>query len=80
MKCQRSVVNHQEVKIDLLEVIRIHDRLDSGGQFMGAPIIDHPSYALTLTVEEEEDRRVALHLALNCLRDVVRGHINPSQH
>ena len=80
MTCQRSVVNRQEVRIDLLEVIRIHDRLDSGGQFMGVLIIDHPSYALMLTVEEEEDRMVALHLALNRLRDVVRGHINPSQH
>ena len=75
------MVNHQEeVRIDLLEVNSIHDRLDSGGQFMGALIIDHPSYALTLTVEGEEDRRVARHLALNRLRDVVRGHINPSQH
>ena len=80
MTYQRSVVNRQEVRIDLLEVIRIHDRLDSGGQFMGVLITDHPSSALTLTVEEEEDRMVVLHRALKCLRDVVRGHINPSQH
>ena len=85
MNYQRSVVNHQEeVRIDLLEVNSIHDRLDIGGPVIGVPIIDHPSYALMLTVEEEEDRMVALHLtpylAPNRLRDGIRGHINPSQH
>ena len=86
MKCQRSVVNHQEeVRIDLLEVNSIRDRLDIGGPVIGVPIIDHPSLyhlvdTLMLTVEEEVDRMVALHLARNRLRDGVRGHINPSQH
>ena len=86
MKCQRSVVNHQEeVRIDLLEVNSIRDRLDIGGLVIGVPIIDHQSLyhlvdTLMLTVEEEVDRMVALHLARNRLRDGVRGHINPSQH
>ena len=89
MKCQRSVVNHQEeVRIDLLEVISIHDRLDIGPVIgvliIDHPLIDHPSMyhlcTLMLTVEEEGNRMVALHLALNRLRDGVRGHINPSQH
>ena len=86
MKCQRSVVNHQEeVRIDLLEVNSIRDRLDIGGPVIGVPIIDHQSLyhlvdTLMLTVEEEVDRMVALHLARNRLRDRVRGHINPSQH
>ena len=86
MKCQRSVVNHQEeVRIDLLEVNSIRDRLDIGGPVIGVPIIDHQSLyhlvdTLMLTVEEEVDRMVALHLARNRLRDGVRGHINPSQH
>ena len=83
MKCQRSVVNHQEeIRIDLLEVNSIHDRLDIG-PVIGVHIIDHPSYALMLTVEEEEDRMVALHLtpylAPNRLRDEIRSLINPSQ-
>ena len=83
MKCQRSVVNHQEeVRIDLLEVNSIHDRLDIG-PVIGVLIIDHPSYALMLTVDEEEDRMVDLHLtpylAPNRLRDEIRVHINPSQ-
>ena len=86
MKCQRSVVNHQEeVRIDLLEVNSIRDRRDIGGPVIGVPIIDHQSLyhlvdTLMLTVEEEGDRMVALHLAPNRLRDGVRGHINPSQH
>ena len=86
MKCQRSVVNHQEeVRIDLLEVNSIRDRLDIGGPVIGVPIIDHQSLyhlvdTLVLTVEEEVDRMVALHLARNRLRDGVRGHINPSQY
>ena len=86
MKCQRSVVNRrEEVRIDLLEVSSIHDRLDSGGPVIGVPIIDHPILhhlgdTLMLTVEEEGDRMVAPHLAPNRLRDGVRGHINPSQH
>ena len=86
MKCQRSVVNHQEeVRINLLEVNSIRDRLDSGGLVIGVPTIDHQSLyrlvdTLMLTVEEEVDRMVALHLARNRLRDGVRGHINPSQH
>ena len=84
MKCRQSVVNHQEeVRIDLLEVISIHDRLDIGGPVIGVPLIDHSSLyhlcTLMLTVEEEGDRMVALHLAPNRLRDGVRGH-NPSQH
>ena len=85
MKCQRSVVNRrEEVRIDLLEVNSIHDRLDIGGPVIGVPIIDHPILyhlgdTLMLTVEEEGDRMVALHLAPNRLRDGVRGH-DPSQH
>ena len=85
MKCQRSVVNHQEeVRIDLREVISIHDRLDSGGPVIGVPLIDHSSLChlvdtLMLTVEEEGNRMVARHLAPDRLRDGVRGH-NPSQH
>ena len=86
MKSQRSVVNHQEeVRIDLLEVSSIRDRLDIGGPIIGVPIIDHQSLyhlvdTLMLTVEEEVDRMVALHLAQNRLRDGVRGHINLSHH
>ena len=86
MKYQRSVVNHQEeVRIDLLEVSSIRDRLDIGGPVIGVPIIDHPSLyhlvdTLMLTVEEEGDRMVALHLARNRLRDGVRDHINLSHH
>ena len=78
MKCQRSVVNHQEeVRIDLLEVNSIRDRLDSGGPFIGIPI-DHQSLyhlvdTLMLTVEEEVDRMGALHPARSLLRDGVRG-------
>ena len=92
MKCQRLVVNHQEeVRIDLLEVNNsIHDRLDIGGPVIGVPLIDHSSMChlvdtfpmlpcSMLTVEEEGDRMVALHLAPDRLRDGVRGH-NPSQH
>ena len=85
MKCQRSVVNHQEeVRIDRLEVNSIRDRLDIGGPVIGVPIIDHQSLyhlvdTVMLTVEEEVDRMVALHLARS-RRDGVRGHINPSQH
>ena len=88
------MVNHQvellrghqeEVRIDLLEVNNsIHDRLDIGGPVIGVPLIDHSGLyhlcTLMLTVEEEGDRMVALHLAPNRLRDGVRGHINPSQH
>ena len=86
MKCQRSVVNHQEeVRIDLLEVNNsIHDRLDIGGPVIGVPLSDHSILyhvvnTLMLTVEEEGDRMVALHLAPDRLRDGVRGH-DPSQH
>ena len=91
MKCQRLVVNHQdEVRIDLLEVNSIHDRLDSGGTVISVPLIDHSSMChpvdtfpmlpcSMLTVEEEGDRMVALHLAHDRLRDGVRGH-DPSQH
>ena len=48
-----------------------------------AALIDHPSYALMLTVDEEEDRMVDRHLTLylapNRLRDEIRVHINLSQ-
>ena len=86
MKCQRSVVNHQEeVRIDLLEVNSIRDRLDIGGPVIGVPIIDHQSLyhlvdTLMLTVEEEGDRMVDLHLVRNRLRDGVQGHINLSHY
>ena len=83
MKCQRSVGNHQEdIRIDLQGANSIHDRLDIGS-VIGVLIIDHPSYALMLTVDEEEDRMVdrhpTLHLAPNRLRDEIRVHINLSQ-
>ena len=80
------MVNHQEeVRIDLLEVNSIRDRLDIGGPVIGVPIIDHQSLyhlvdTLMLTVEEEVDRMGALHPARSLLRDGVRGHINPIQH
>ena len=88
MKCQRSVVNRRkEVSIDPPEVSSIHDCLDRGGPVIDVSLIDHPILyhihlgdTLMLTVEEEGDRMVALHLAPNRLRDGVRGHINPSQH
>ena len=86
MKCRRSVVNHQEeVRIDLLEVISNHDRLDIGGPVIGVPTIDHPGLyhlvdTLMLTVEDEGDRVVDLHLVRNRRRDGVRGHINLSHH
>ena len=86
MKCRRSVVNHQEeVRINFLEVIINHDRLDIGGPVIGVPTIDHPSLyhlvdTLMLTVEDEGDRMVDLHLVRNRPRDGVRGHINLSHH
>ena len=89
------MVNHQvellrghqeEVRIDLLEVNSIHDRLDSGGTVIRVPLTGHflgmchlvNTFLMLpcsmLTVEEEGDQMVALRLAHDRLRDGVRSH------
>ena len=85
MKCRRSVVNHQEevVRINPREVIINHDLLDDTGP--GVPTLDYPSqyrlvHTLMLTVGDEGDRMVDLHLVRNRPRDGVRGHMNLSHH
>ena len=69
MKCQRSVGNH-------------HDRLDIG-PVIGAPTLDHLSYAVTVTIDDEANRMVIRHLTLyqapSRIREEVRGPINLSQ-
>ena len=86
MKCQRSVVNHQEeVRIDLLEVTGNHDRLDIGGPVIGVPTLDQPSqyhlvYTMMLTVGDEGDRMVDLHLVHIRPHDGVLGHSNLRHH
>ena len=82
MKCQRSVVDHQEgARINLLEVIINHDLLDDGGQVIGVPTLDQTSqyhlvYTMMMTVGAKGGRMVDPHLVRTRHHDEVPGHSN----
>ena len=72
MKCQRSVESHpDQPDIGILTGRAVHT------------LLDHLSYAVTVTIDDEANRMVIRHLTLylapSRIREEVRGHINLSQ-